>query len=73
MESDLHFQEFTNNEAAIDCLKLTTFSSKDPNQIESYMQTPGSMPIVKRVVMFALVSGELSYYEFQGIQKIDNL
>ena len=37
------------------------------------MQTTGSTPIVKRVVMLALVNGELSYYEFQGIQKIDNL
>ena len=60
----LRYQEFTNNEAAIDCLKLTTFSSKDPNRIESYLQTPGNVPIVKRVVMLALVAGELTYYEF---------
>ena len=60
----LRYQEFTNNEAAIDCLKLTTFSSKDSNRIESYLQTPGNLPIVKRVVMLALVAGELTYYEF---------
>ena len=41
--------------------------------MESYSQNPEIAPVAKRVVMLALVAGELTYYEFQGVQKIDKV